>query len=350
MDISAKESVQLDCPADLSKLYRRFSLEKPAESSSSALLNRSKKNDTTVNHVKEHSKIQGISGRHLVDLYDSESAIPVFCIHPSGGDVGIYRKLGRNLRKRTTIGIQSRMNFGLENEYSNVTQMAEAYATLINQHQPTGPIRLLGFSFGGFIANGIVSQLKELQRDVGFFGVIDSDLRWAIDKTAVRGDLSARLEQISINLQNAGLLNPIPLAKLKTDVEAIVDLCLDGLEGNLIAEDMKARGHTGRSDSGSIKFREFVVRFAAHCRMIQTFQPSPMEVPIHTWWPSEGDDQHQQRCQNWRDLALSHVFDSTVQGSHYSIMKMPCVKQIAAEISSVLAESENRLEQTINQP
>ena len=287
---------------------------------------------------------------HFVRLRDSESATSVFCVHPSGGDVGIYRKLARNLRNQTTIGIQSRMNFGSENEYSDTTQMAEAYAKLIDQYQPTGSIRLLGFSFGGFIANAMVSQLKKLRRKVGFFGVIDSHLRWAHDAASVRGDLSDRLKQISLNLQSVGLLNPIPHDKLKTDVEAIVDLCLGGMAGESIAEDIKVMGHTARTESGTKKFQKFIVRFAAHCRMIQSFQPSPMENPTHTWWPSEGDDQHQQRVQYWRDLASSDVFDSTIEGSHYSIMKMPCVKKLAAEISSALAESENRHERTTNQP
>ena len=309
-------------------------------------LNQSQANDTIVNYFKKHPKIIGVNTGHLVRLRDKKNSIPVFCIHPSGGDVGIYRKLGRHLKNQTLIGVQSRMNCGSENEYNNVTEMAEVYATLIDQSQPTGPIRLLGFSFGGFIANAIAKQLEELQRDVGFFGVIDSNLRWAFDKDKVKGDLAARLEQISLNLQSVGLLSKIPPAQLKADVETIVDLCLQGMHGELVAEHMKEKGHIAPSHMGSSKFKKFVVRFAAHCRMIQGFQPSPIEVPIHTWWPSEGGGQHQQRCQYWRDLALSDVFDSTIEGSHYSIMKMPCVKNLAAEISSALAESDNRRERT----
>lgn len=307
-------------------------------------------NDTTVNYINEHSKINGNNVSHLVKLRDAQTTSPVFCIHPSGGDVGIYRKLGRNLRDHMTIGIQSRMIFGLQDEYESVSQMAEVYADLIDQYQPTGPIRLLGFSFGGFIANAMVEQLKGLQREVGFFGVIDSDLRWSFDQAAVRSNLSARMEQISLNLQNAGILNQIPRENLKSDINAIVDLCLDGIPADGIADELQARGHTGRSHSDSIKFQNFIVRFTAHCRLIQGFQPSAMDVPVHCWWPSEGDDEHQQRCQCWRDLALSDVSESTIEGSHYSIMKVPCVKKIATEISLVLADLENQQTQASNQP
>ena len=294
-----------------------------------------------MNYIKEHSKLNGSTNNHFVHLRESDKVNPVFCVHPSGGDVGIYRKLGRKLQSQTTIGIQSRMNFGLPSEYDSIHQMATVYANLINQYHPTGPIRLIGFSFGGFIANAMVCKLKKLQREVGFFGVIDSDLRWVFDKAAVRGNLAERLEQISLNLRNAGILKQMPSEKVKSDIATIVDLVLDGLPAERIAHELESRGHTATSHSDAVKFHNFVIRFASHCQMIQVFRPSVIEVPVHTWWPSEGEDQHQLRCQPWRDLALSDVFDSTIEGSHYSIMKMPCVKQIAAEISIALADSES---------
>ena len=303
-----------------------------------------------MNYIKDHSEIDQVNSNHFVHLRDAKSGNPVFCIHPSGGDVGIYRKLGRSLRSQTTIGIQSRMNFGSSDEYDSVTQMAEIYADLIDQYQPAGPIRLIGFSFGGFIANAMVEQLKTLRREVGFFGVIDSDLRWVFDKLAVRANLSERLEQISLNLRNAGLLNPMPPAKVKTDIQAIVDLCLDGMEASNIVEELEVRGHTARNHAASFKFQNFVVRFAAHCRMIQGFQPSAMEVPVHCWWPSEGDDEHQSRCQCWRNLAMAGIHESTIDGSHYSIMKMPFVKKIATEVSLALAASGNQPAWTTTQP
>ena len=301
-------------------------------------------------YINEISKLGVAKINHLVHLRGAETVSPVFCIHPSGGDIGIYRKLGRNMREQTTIGIQSRMNFGSPTEYDSIDQMAGVYANLIDQFQPTGAIRLLGFSFGGFIANAMVKHLKPLQRDVEFFGVIDSDLRWVFNKATVRENLSARLLQISLNLRNAGLLNQMPSEKVRTDLETIVDLCLDGLAADKVAEEITSRGHTARSHADTIKFQNFVARFAAHCQMIQGFQPSAMEVPIHSWWPSEGDDEHESRCQCWRELTLSEIRESTIEGSHYSIMKVPCVKKIAAEMSSVLVELNNNQAQTSNQP
>ena len=304
--------------------------------------NKRKPNETAVNYIKEQSKTIGATINHFVNLRDAKTEIPVFCIHPSGGDVGIYRKLGRNLRSQTTIGIQSRMNFGAANEYDSIDQMAEVYASLIDQYQPTGPVRLLGFSFGGFIANAMVNQLKKLQREVEFFGVIDSDLRWVFDGAAVRENLAERLEQISLNLRNAGILNQMPTDKIKSDIRTIVDLVLDGLPADRFAQELESRGHTARSQMDTIKFQNFAVRFAAHCQMIQKFEPSAMEVPVHAWWPSEGDEEHESRSQCWRDLTLSDIHESTIEGSHYSIMKVPCVKQIATELSSVLTELQIR--------
>ena len=303
-----------------------------------------------MNYIKDQSELDDLNANHFVHLRDAKTESPIFCIHPSGGDVGIYRKLGRNLRCQTTIAIQSKMMFGSPNEFDTIEKMAQVYAELIDQYQPTGPIRLLGFSFGGFIANKMVKHLERLQREVGFFGVIDSDLRWVFDLEAVRENLFSRMQQISQNLQNAGLVLKMSPEKLKVDIEALADLCLAGLEPDGIAEELRSRGHTPRSDSDSIKFQSFIVRFTAHCRMIQEFQPSAMEVPIHCWWPTEGNEEHELRCQCWRDLALSGISESTIEGSHYSIMKIPCVKAIASEMSSALAVSEQRQTLASNQP
>ena len=303
-----------------------------------------------MNYIKEHSKTIGTNINHFVSLREVESESPIFCIHPSGGDIGIYRKLGRNLRSHSSVGIQSRMNFGSATEYDSVDQMAKVYANLIDQYQPTGPVRLLGFSFGGFIANSLVDQLKKLQREVGFFGVIDSDLRWVFDKGAVRENLAERLEQISLNLRNAGILKQMPDDKIKSDIRTIVDLVFNGLPADRFAQELESRGHTARTEIDTIKFQNFAVRFAAHCQMIQGFRPTAMDVPIHTWWPSEGSEDHQARSQCWRDLAMTNIFESTIEGSHYSIMKVPCVKQIAAEISTVLDASQNLQTKTTKQP
>ena len=303
-----------------------------------------------MNYIKEHSKTVGANINHFVSLRDVESASPVFCVHPSGGDIGIYRKLGRNLRSHSSVGIQSRMNFGSTTEYDSVDQMAKVYANLIDQYQPTGPVRLLGFSFGGFIANSMVEQLKKLQREVEFFGVIDSDLRWVFDKEAVRENLAERLEQISLNLRNAGILKQMPEDKVKSDIRTIVDLVLNGLPADRFAQELESRGHTARTEIDTIKFQNFAARFAVHCQMIQGFRPTAIEVPIHAWWPSEGKEDHQARSQCWRDLAMTNIFESTIEGSHYSIMKVPCVKQIAAEIGSILDASQDLQTKTTKEP
>ena len=95
------------------------------------------------------------------------------------------------------IGIQSRLKVGAQEEFASVELMAEYYEQLIVRHQPKGPITLLGFSFGGFVASAISSLLVNKGREVSFLGLIDSDLRWIEDDTATHKELTLRLVQLS---------------------------------------------------------------------------------------------------------------------------------------------------------
>ena len=145
----------------------------------------------------------------LVPLREFGHGNPLYCIHPSGGDIGVYRKLARNLCEGYPIvGIQSRLAAGESEEFPTIEAMASYYAELIAEHHPQGSVRLLGFSFGGFVASRISSLLIKSGREVAFLGLIDSDLRWMDDDAATaRKALKVRLQQLSIQFQELSLIH-----------------------------------------------------------------------------------------------------------------------------------------------
>ena len=97
----------------------------------------------------------------VVPLRASQTGAPLFCIHPSGGDIGIYRKVARHLTPDyPVLGIQSRLLVGATDEFQTIDAMAEHYTKLVVEHQPEGAVRLFGFSFGGFVATAIASLLN----------------------------------------------------------------------------------------------------------------------------------------------------------------------------------------------
>jgi nonribosomal peptide synthetase DhbF len=86
---------------------------------------------------------------------------PLFCIHPGGGLSWGYAGLIKHTPPDFPIyGLQAKA-FILPSAFANsVEQMASDYLHEIRKIQPTGPYRLLGWSFGGYVAYEIACHLE----------------------------------------------------------------------------------------------------------------------------------------------------------------------------------------------
>src|SRR5262249_23952007 len=114
----------------------------------------------------------------LVPLQPRGARPPLFCFHPVGGQVDIYRPLvDVLLTDQPVYGLQSRLLAGATEEHQVVEDMAHAYAQLIRQQQPHGPYFLLGFSFGGFLAMAVAHVLEHQGQRVAFVGLADCYLQ-----------------------------------------------------------------------------------------------------------------------------------------------------------------------------
>ena len=158
---------------------------------------------TFANKRSQTPKAAVINGlNQLVTLRAQGDQPPLFCIHPSGGDIGIYRKLVARLApNRPVFGIQSRMLCDAASEFSSLHEMASAYAEIIKTTQPNGAILILGFSLGGFIATLIAEELRAAGRTVSFLGLIDSNPSWTAASETSRRELCRRLEEVVAKFQ-----------------------------------------------------------------------------------------------------------------------------------------------------
>lgn len=283
------------------------------------------------------------STRGLVQLNQSSSTRKIFCIHQSGGDVGIYRKLARHLNPHLrAIGIQSRLLDGMP-EFSSTDEMAEHYANLIEEQQPAGSILLVGFSFGGFVATTIARLLAERGREAGFLGLIDSGLNWAGDGSDAQSEFELRLMQMSLQFQRIGLLQSIDSEKMQRDIPAIAKECFGTMDSSFVMQQLDALGHQTRRPEDRPMFASFVSNFLIHCNLLRKFTPqaTSFSTPLHLWWPS--DAFADQREAEKRNLEWGHWFSevraSSISGSHYSIMREPAVGALAEELLQSLQAS-----------
>ena len=114
----------------------------------------------------------------------TEGSQPLFCIHPAAGISWCYMSLAKHLGAQHSLyGLQSPyLDTGdialesLSQDISNYSwkHMMEKYLAMIRQVQPEGSYRLLGWSFGGMIAQAIATQLQQQGNNVEQLILLDA--------------------------------------------------------------------------------------------------------------------------------------------------------------------------------
>ena len=270
-----------------------------------------------------------------------DASPPLYCIHPSGGDVGVYRKLARNLRSHCQVtGIRPPSESEGGSSMSSFEEIAERYSRLIAFDCPHGPVCLLGFSLGGFIATQIAGRLRQQQRQVAFLGLVDSDLRWANNPSLAKRELILRLTQISRQLRNIGLLPEFPAEKIWSDVQEIVESCVNSscISASRVISELAARGHATRFNIEN-KLVQIVDSFATHCRLLSQFVAPAIHCPVHLWWPTDPPVEEGVRLAEWKLHARNSIQEKSLTGSHYEIMRMPTVRTLASQIDDLMTTS-----------
>ena len=244
--------------------------------------------------------------QQVVSIRNPNGRSPLFCLHPSGGDVGIYRKLATKLNSdRSVLGIQSRLVCGAKTEHASLEEMAYSYTRIIERQKPNGAIRLLGFSLGGFLASLIARNLEESGRHVAFLGLIDSNPGWILASEKSRGELCVRLAQMFEKFQNIGVMKRKPVETVQRDVAILVDTCLSDtpVSSTEIMAKTTAMGYVPDHQVDSSVLMKFTNTFLTHCRLLRNFQPPEINCPLSLWWPSETEEENRNGTAIWTERA-----------------------------------------------
>ncbi|GAB7105539.1 hypothetical protein JCM4814A_38530 [Streptomyces phaeofaciens JCM 4814] len=113
--------------------------------------------------------------RPLLPLRADGTEAPLFCVHPGAGVSWRYTGLLPHLGERQPVfGIQA---FGLDGTRPpapDAGAMVAAYTELVREAQPEGPYRLLGWSYGGFVAHAMACALQEQGEEVELLALLDA--------------------------------------------------------------------------------------------------------------------------------------------------------------------------------
>ena len=139
--------------------------------------------------VAELTAVVEDPGKHfesLVLMRPGEDGPPLFLVHSIWGDVLGMRQIAVAMRSDVPVyGLRARGLQGEEPQQS-VEEMAATYAEVIRSHQPQGPYRVAGHSFGGLLAFEIARLLTEQGEEVEWLGLIDAELSTAAHSPARR--------------------------------------------------------------------------------------------------------------------------------------------------------------------
>ncbi|MEV5575412.1 amino acid adenylation domain-containing protein [Spirillospora sp. NPDC052269] len=121
---------------------------------------------------------QGSGGGDLDVLFPLRAggdAPPLFCFHPASGLGWRYAGLAAVLPDDVPLyAVQAR---GLDGEAplpDSIEEMAAYYVDRIRTVQRQGPYRLLGWSFGGLLAQAVATRLQESGEEVSLLAILDA--------------------------------------------------------------------------------------------------------------------------------------------------------------------------------
>jgi acetoacetyl-CoA synthetase len=139
--------------------------------------------------VTELTAVVEDPGKHfesLVLMRPGKDGPALFLVHSIWGDVLGMRQIAVAMRSDVPVyGLRARGLQGEEPQQS-VEEMATTYVGVIRSHQPQGPYRVAGHSFGGLLAFEIARLLTAQGEDVEWLGLIDAELSTAAHSPARR--------------------------------------------------------------------------------------------------------------------------------------------------------------------
>ncbi len=254
----------------------------------------------------------------LVVLHEPGERVPLFCIHPAGGQVTAYLRLRSLLgEEQPLFAIQSRASETLEREQPSVDAMAIDYASVIQGVQPTGPYRLLGWSMGGFIGHAIARELELRGELVEQIAMIDSRPVAEFDTN----DTGLAVMGVMHDLQLSPELVLTELRKLDAKSLEDPDLLRWCQLHGLIPEAAISVG----------AFRSTLRRYLRHFQMLRDHRPGTVHAPIAAWWSGGSSPGGY-----WSKHTQGGVREKVVGGTHFTVIRPPHIEVIAAELRALL--------------
>ncbi len=269
---------------------------------------------------------------YLVPISIEGTQPPLFCIHPSGGQVMVYKHLANCLGTDIPVyGIQSRALNDPNQEHQSIEDMAIEYTNIIRQYQPHGPYYLIGWSMGGVLAVNIAQQLEEQQQKLAFVGLVDA----LLSATAQPDPLTDLVSVFGGTLVNAlTTLKQMELEELREELKILTPL--ERLER------MLTWGQKRNVLSGDIPLdilEKQLILTEMHDKLLSAHRLPQIQSRLDVWMATDRLGVETSYT-DWSKYTTGECHTKNLDGSHFTIIRPPYINIIAGELKKCLAVGE----------
>jgi amino acid adenylation domain-containing protein len=253
---------------------------------------------------------------------------PLFCLPPAVGNVLSYLDLVRQLPgDQPVYGLQSA---GLDQGQEPIGDLAEAvgrFAEAIQEVQPAGPYRLVGYCVGSISAFAVAQRLRAQGEHIELLAVIDGGptSEGTDFDEADEADIAA---WFAWELGRAGdrrlVLDP---AELRTAAArgGLAQVLLD----EAVAADVLP------PDTGLGQLSRLLATFETGVRAARSYRLRPFDGPIIAFRAAD-EPMAESPVPRWKRFARGGLSIRDLPGDHYTLMRPPGVQALAAVLTQLL--------------
>jgi thioesterase domain-containing protein len=281
----------------------------------------------------------GVAG--IVPFQPTGTMPPLFCMHPAGGQVFLYRAFPAVLGPdQPVLAIQSDAVTDGGSEHMSIAAMAAAYAGRIEAVQRRGPYCLFGISFGGVVAHAVAAELERRGQAVGFLGIADAspvaDTRPFFEANSwYRTEIFPRLAPLlAVGTALGALLEILSTEESEEFFEDMATAPTRDFRDRVI-DRLLELGHL-RSRPTEAYLRAQAALSRLHIELTRRHRDAIVAAPIHAYWPI---DRRLSICRgDWRAWTNGGVVEKIVAGNHLTMCVRPHVEMVLRDVSGKLAD------------
>ncbi|EEF27605.1 antibiotic synthetase, putative, partial [Ricinus communis] len=250
----------------------------------------------------------------LLPLRRTGSLPPLFCLHPVGGLCWPYAALLPFLPDaQPAYGLQAPGWQDGDRLPSTMDALIDACSDALTHVAPSGPIRLLGWSFGGILAHLLATRLQRRGRDVDRLIMLDA-YPPAANHRGYPSRSDALWGDMAINL----------------DLDIPPDLAGKRLDGTVMLDLARAQSHVLGSFTLDQVHRLADV-MANNSRLMERVRFERFAGPItfvSAGRRAPGFDPDRMTPESWRAFSTAGLISSTVDSTHNRMLSARSLKQM----------------------